>query len=155
MTTWILTLRDWRFPKRYYLSICLKGLQSYRLTNFFIFQKLYKSFYVSYFHMKTAPPMNTFDFFTLNCSQVALFSYENMRYKMKNQGHLKFDLFGLTWFFQDKWVIKQSCTSKNTPHEVVFRPKLLPPRNSQNRSLCIGYWVMSTAFFKKSNLGSK
>ena len=55
---------------------------------------------------------------------------------MKNQGHLKFDLFGLTWIFQDKWVTKQSCTNKNTPHEVVFRPKLLPPRNSQNRSLC-------------------
>ena len=62
MTTWLQTLWDWRFPKRYYLSICLKGLQSYRLTNFFVFQKLYISFYVSYFHMKTAPPINTFDF---------------------------------------------------------------------------------------------
>ena len=60
-----------------------------------------------------------------------------MRYEMKNQGHLKFDLFDLTWIFQDKWVNKQSCTNKNTPHEVIFRPKLLPPRNSQNRSLCI------------------
>ena len=30
---------------------------------FFIFQKLHFSFYVSYCHMKTAPPMNTFDFF--------------------------------------------------------------------------------------------
>ena len=29
----------------------------------FIFQKLHFSFYVSYCHMKTAPPMNTFDFF--------------------------------------------------------------------------------------------
>ena len=33
-----------------------------------IFQKLDFSFYTSYFHMKTAPPMNTFGFFTLNCS---------------------------------------------------------------------------------------
>ena len=31
---------------------------------FFIFQKLHFSFYISYFHMKTAPPMNTFDFFS-------------------------------------------------------------------------------------------
>ena len=30
---------------------------------FFIFQKLHFYFYVSYCHMKTAPPMNTFDFF--------------------------------------------------------------------------------------------
>ena len=30
---------------------------------FFIFQKLHFSFYISYFHMKTVPPMNTFDFF--------------------------------------------------------------------------------------------
>ena len=30
---------------------------------FFIFQKLHFSFYISYCHMKTAPPMNTFDFF--------------------------------------------------------------------------------------------
>ena len=32
------------------------------------FQKLYFSFYVSYFHTKTAPPMITFDFFPLNIS---------------------------------------------------------------------------------------
>ena len=30
---------------------------------FFIFQKLHFSFYIPYYHMKTAPPMKTFDFF--------------------------------------------------------------------------------------------
>ena len=34
MTTWLQTVWDWRFPKRYYLSMCLKGLQSYKLSKF-------------------------------------------------------------------------------------------------------------------------
>ena len=39
MTTWLQTVWDWRLPKRYYLSMCLKGLQSCRLSNFFHFSK--------------------------------------------------------------------------------------------------------------------
>ena len=39
-----------------------RGCKVAGCQTFFIFQKLYFSFYVSYFHMKTAPPMNTFDF---------------------------------------------------------------------------------------------
>ena len=42
------------------------SLETISKTN--IFDKLDFLFYVSYFHMKTAPPMNIFDFFTLNCS---------------------------------------------------------------------------------------
>ena len=53
---------------------------------------------------------------------------------MKNQSNFRFDLFGLKRIFQGKWVIKQSCTNKNTPYKSVFRPKLLPTQNSQNRS---------------------
>ena len=40
-----------------------RGCKVAGCQTFFIFKKLYFSFYVSYFHMKTAPPMNTFDFF--------------------------------------------------------------------------------------------
>ena len=45
-----------------------------------ILEKLDFPFYISYFHMKTAPPMNTFDFFTLT---------------QGNRGHFSFGLFGL------------------------------------------------------------
>ena len=31
---------DWRLPKRYFLSMCLKGLQSCRLSNFFHSSKI-------------------------------------------------------------------------------------------------------------------
>ena len=40
MTTWLQTVWDWRLPKRYHLSMCLKGLQSCRLSNFFHFSKI-------------------------------------------------------------------------------------------------------------------
>ena len=36
------------------------------IGTFSIFEKLDFPFYASFCHMKTAPPMNTFDFFTLN-----------------------------------------------------------------------------------------
>ena len=41
----------------------LRGCKVAGCQTFFIFQKLHFSFYISYCHMKTAPPMNTFDFF--------------------------------------------------------------------------------------------
>ena len=40
MATWLQTVWDWRLPKRYHLSMCLKGLQSFRLSNFFHFSKI-------------------------------------------------------------------------------------------------------------------
>ena len=40
MTTLLQTVWDWRLPKRCYLSMCLKGLQSCRLSNFFHFSKI-------------------------------------------------------------------------------------------------------------------
>ena len=41
MTTWIQTVWDWRLPKRYYLSMCLKGLQSWKKKlNFFHLSKI-------------------------------------------------------------------------------------------------------------------
>ena len=67
-----------------------------------MFEKLDFSFYVSYYHMKTAPPMNNFEFFTHN--------------QLRKSGS----------FFQDKSDIKQSSTNKKTPYEIVFRPKLQP-----------------------------
>ena len=38
------------------------------IGTFSIFEKIDSAFYSSYFHMKTVPPVNNFDFFTLNCS---------------------------------------------------------------------------------------
>ena len=50
------------------LVIEFKKIGVVSIGTFSIFEKIDFSFYSSYFHMKTVPPMNTFDFFTLNCS---------------------------------------------------------------------------------------
>ena len=50
------------------LVIEFKEIGVVPIGTFSIFEKIDFSLYTSYFHMKTALPMNTFDFFTLNCS---------------------------------------------------------------------------------------
>ena len=50
------------------LVIEFKEIGVVPIGTFSIFEKIDFSFYGSYFHMKIVPPMNTFDFFTLNCS---------------------------------------------------------------------------------------
>ena len=44
------------------LVIEIKEIGVVSISTFSIFEKIYFSFYSSYFHMKTVPPMNTFDF---------------------------------------------------------------------------------------------
>ena len=49
-----------------YISILViefKEIGLVPIGTFSIFEKIDFSFYSSYFHMKTVPPMNTFDFF--------------------------------------------------------------------------------------------
>ena len=50
------------------IVIEFKEIGVVHIGTFSIFEKTDFSFYSSYFHMKTTPSMNTFDFFTLNCS---------------------------------------------------------------------------------------
>ena len=56
------------------------------------FQKKKFSLYISYFHMKTAPPMNAFDF----SSKYLIFSYENSA------------IYERFWFFPSKLSCKSS-----------------------------------------------
>ena len=44
------------------LVIGFKEIGVVSIGTFSTFEKIYFSFYSSYFHMKTVPPMNTFDF---------------------------------------------------------------------------------------------
>ena len=46
MTTWLQTVWDRRLPRRYNLFMCLKGLQTCRLSNFVHFSKI--TFFFSY-----------------------------------------------------------------------------------------------------------
>ena len=46
------------------LVIEFKEIGVVSIGTFSIFEKIDFSFYSSYFHMKTVPPMNTFDFFS-------------------------------------------------------------------------------------------
>ena len=72
---WKFCSQKWNFARKFFY-IRASPFQRHRTYNpcasrgckiagcqtFFIFQKLHFSFYISYCHMKTVPPINTFDF---------------------------------------------------------------------------------------------
>ena len=65
MTNWLQTVWDWRLPKRYYLSMCLNGLQSCRLSNFFHFSKIVLFFLCIIFSYENSATYEHFWFFEI------------------------------------------------------------------------------------------
>ena len=63
MTNWLQTVWDWKLPKRYYLSMCLNGLQSCRLSNFFHFSKIVLFFLCIIFSYENSATYEHFWFF--------------------------------------------------------------------------------------------
>ena len=68
LTAWIQTVWDWRLPKRYYLSMCLKGLQSCRLSNFSHFSKITYFFLYIILSYENNATYEHFWFFSSNLS---------------------------------------------------------------------------------------